>query len=54
MGKEARRQKLEPLVVRLPPELHAELKALAEAEDRSMAGIMRIATQRFLAEHRVA
>lgn len=37
-----------PLLVRLPPHLHAELKEKAESEERSMAQAVRYAIKRYL------
>lgn len=41
------------LTVRLPTELYEQLRAVAEKEDRTIAGILRVAAKQFL-EHRVA
>ncbi|HEX2040729.1 MAG TPA: hypothetical protein VHF47_13475 [Acidimicrobiales bacterium] len=42
------------MTIRLPADLHDQLRAVAEAEDRTIVGILRVAAKRFLAEHRVA
>jgi predicted transcriptional regulator len=36
------------LVVRLPPELHAQLKDRADAEDRSLSATIRVAIRQYL------
>lgn len=50
-GRHGDKQKLEPLLVRLPPDLLTELREFARAEDRSIAGILRSAARQFLADH---
>lgn len=41
------------LVVRMPAELHEQLKARAEADDRTVAATIRVALRRYLAsDHR--
>lgn len=42
------------MTIRLPADLHDELRALAHAEDRSIAGILRLAARQFLAQRRAA
>jgi hypothetical protein len=37
------------LTLRLPPELHDQLRAVAAEDDRSIAGILRSAAREFLA-----
>ena len=39
-----------PLLVRMPPDLHAAVKAAAEAEDRSMASVVRQALRQYVDE----
>jgi CopG-like RHH_1 or ribbon-helix-helix domain, RHH_5 len=36
------------LTLRLPEELHEELRRRAEQEDRSIAGVLRVAAKRYL------
>ena len=39
---------LGPVLVRLPPDLHDALKATAQAEDRSMAAVVRVALRQYV------
>lgn len=42
------------LLVRLPSELHDQLRAIAAAEDRSMAGLMRQAAEKVVASYQAS
>jgi predicted DNA-binding protein len=46
-----RRELDQALTVRLPSELHDRLRAVAEREDRTIAGLLRLAAARFLDDH---
>ena len=42
--------KLEPVMIRMPAELHAAIKERAEADERSMAGTIRHALREYVGQ----
>jgi predicted DNA-binding protein len=46
------RQMDQSILLRLPADLHDQLRQLAKDQDRSMAGILRVAVRKFIEEER--